>query len=421
MPELPAISLPSSPSRGIPPPIPGGIPTLPIPPNIKLPPGVPFPPLPPPIPTSDQKGLDIRTIVSSSGWDERNQPAGRENFIDRSNDSRREESSARIADPPIMDFGNAAPRNVDPRNVDPRNDDPRNLDPRPRDHHAEFQGGAQQIPHYSNTRGVQSPGHSRDFDPRSPNMDRRVPLQDHPRVNKDDQPILSWREYERRRKRNMEDDERFRNQPIDRPRSGRLDSYNEGPFPTGRQDRGEVPGGFNEDFRHPGHADRRDGGDHRNMNNEPPFSRFPNQSFDDRSHPQDNFNRNEPPRENRPTFPPPSSGEPFFNPRDGGSPQPRPFLGPNEPPRHQGPPQFQPQFGANPRQPVMHGQNHNQSFVNTHGPGPPRPPFQQDFNVDTRPNFTPGQMGENMGPNFQPEFQRGPFPPRFQNKYQRQS
>lgn len=48
MPELPVISLPTtSVFGGLPLPLPGSIPKVPIPPNIKLPPGVPFPPLPP--------------------------------------------------------------------------------------------------------------------------------------------------------------------------------------------------------------------------------------------------------------------------------------------------------------------------------------------------------------------------------------
>lgn len=83
MPELPDIKLPDKndlksgviPPAVVPPPIPAGIPTVPIPPDIKLPPGVPFPPLPPaPPPSKSETGIipvvepveDIRQSWTSS-------------------------------------------------------------------------------------------------------------------------------------------------------------------------------------------------------------------------------------------------------------------------------------------------------------------------------------------------------------------
>lgn len=126
MPGLPAINLPSPTMLppGIPPPIPGVIPKVPIPPNIKLPPGVPFPPLPPPIPASQTgvvSGMLPNHEMSSTGsWnstgfnESRNEYGGGNSDV---MDPRHRQSYANALPPHI---------NMDPRthsNMDSRNDD----------------------------------------------------------------------------------------------------------------------------------------------------------------------------------------------------------------------------------------------------------------------------------------------------------
>ena len=70
MPELPDIELPDKKESKVlvpvvipSPPIPAGIPTVPIPPDIKLPPGVPFPPLPPAPPPSSSSNGTIPVVI----------------------------------------------------------------------------------------------------------------------------------------------------------------------------------------------------------------------------------------------------------------------------------------------------------------------------------------------------------------------
>lgn len=402
MPGLPAIDLPSPAvlPPGIPPPIPGVIPKVPIPPNIKLPPGVPFPPLPPPIlasSVSDAAPTSTWDVPPRSSFD--NYSSNKDDYSNNAGhnppfhgrqtpgDQRFNEANRNpnVNDPRSSSITD--PRSgsmTDLRNVDPhtRNSDSHHFNPReeynsrpPMNSRPDHKGFVPEHRNYQepgnfdyqnrderteNYRPV-NPEHNRgNLDLRSPDHNSRhfVPPME-ARVEEEDR-SLSWREYEKRRQ-NSQHEEHPTNPPHD---------YNEQ-----RNDRGQYPDHHGHHQMHNGNMDynqQQHRGGHPNNFNEPPFQNL-----------------------QQPGQPPPQGNYNNFNPHPSNI-NVRPPLDARHPPQR-------PRFDGPNNNRSMH---HNFQPREEIGPRPPRPPFgDQD-------NRMPPVPFQNFDHGFRPEF---PLPPHQQN------